>query len=365
MAAAGAVLFSKFGALIWLVVVIAAIAKVGPTWSEPHGLRYSAVHAVDIRGNTINLLWLWAVFVFIKLIHELGHAFSCRRFGGECHELGIMFLVFVPTPYVDASSAWSFRSKWERIFVGAAGMIVELFFAALCSFIWLYSNETSLIRQLAFNAMLVASVTTLVFNANPLLRYDGYYILSDFLEIPNLRQKSTDYAMGLIKRHIFGVKLQQPLPSPLQRVWLFLYSIASSIYRVFVGIVIILLVAYQIPVLGVLMAIGGVATWLIVPVFKVFKYLALDPELHRKRTRASAFCAGSCDSRCCSFRLDPLPDARWAGRRYPGHRARTAQRPSGRVCHAGRCARSSVGARAPRRETGRSVARLQRSRAGK
>jgi putative peptide zinc metalloprotease protein len=122
-----------------------------------------------------------------------------------------------------------------------------------------------------------------------LLRYDGYYILSDFLEIPNLRQKSTDYAIGLIKRHIFGVKLQQPLPPPLQRAWLFLYAIGSSIYRMIVGVVIILLVAYQIPVLGVLMAIGGVATWLIVPVFKVFKYLALDPELHRKRTRATAF----------------------------------------------------------------------------
>ena len=284
------VLFSKFGAVVWLVVVISAIAMVAPTWSEPHGLRYSAVHAVDVRSNTINLLWLWAVFVFIKLVHELGHAFSCRRFGGECHELGIMFLVFVPTPYVDASSAWSFRSKWERIFVGAAGMIVELFVAAICSYIWRYSNETTLIRQLAFNAMLVASVTTIVFNANPLLRYDGYYILSDFLEIPNLRQKSTDYTLGLIKRHVFGVKLQQPLPAPLQRFWLFTYSVASSIYRVFVGVVIILLVAYQIPVLGVLMAIGGVATWLLVPVFKVFKYLALDPELHRKRARATAFC---------------------------------------------------------------------------
>jgi putative peptide zinc metalloprotease protein len=301
------VAFSKFGALIWLAVVVFAVAMVAPTWAEPHGLRYSAVHAVDIRGNTINLLWLWAVFVFIKLIHELGHAFSCRRFGGECHELGIMFLVFVPTPYVDASSAWSFRSKWERIFVGAAGMIVELFFAALCSFIWRYSNDTSLIRQLAFNAMLVASVTTIVFNANPLLRYDGYYILADWLEIPNLRQKSTDYAMGLIKRHIFGVKLQQPLPPPLQRVWLLLYALFSSIYRIFVGVVIILLVAYQIPVLGVLMAVGGVATWLIVPVFKVFKYLALDPELHRKRTRASAFCVAVAVAAVVVFGLIRFP----------------------------------------------------------
>ena len=173
-------------------------------WDEPgHSLKHAAEHAVDIRNNPINLFWLWAVFVFIKLIHEMGHAFSCRRFGGECHELGIMFLVFVPTPYVDASTAWSFSNRWERIFVGAAGMIVELFFAALMAFVWGTTHQGELINQLAFNAMLVASVTTIIFNANPLLRYDGYYILSDFLEIPNLRQKSSDYSLGLIKRALF------------------------------------------------------------------------------------------------------------------------------------------------------------------
>jgi putative peptide zinc metalloprotease protein len=145
-----------------------------------------------------------------------------------------------------------------------------------------------MINQLAFNAMLVASFTTIVFNANPLLRYDGYYILSDFLEIPNLRQKSTEYSMGLIKRHLFGVKLQQPLPPVLQRFWLFAYAVSSSIYRAFVGVVIILLVAFQIPILGMLMALGGVATWVTVPLFKVFKYLTIEPELHRKRGRATA-----------------------------------------------------------------------------
>ncbi|HWE03198.1 MAG TPA: site-2 protease family protein [Tepidisphaeraceae bacterium] len=286
------VLFSKFGALIWIAMLTAAVVALVPEWGSgggDHNLIHAAEKSVNLHSNPINALYLWFVFCFIKLIHELGHAFSCRRFGGECHELGIMFLVFIPTPYVDASSAWSFRNKWHRIFVGAAGMIVELFFAAICAFIWKYTPTTEVINQLAFNAMLVASFTTLVFNANPLLRYDGYYILSDFLEIPNLRQKSSDYSMGLIKRHIFGVKLQQPLPPPLQRVWLLLYSITSSIYRTFVGVVIILLVAFQIPILGLLMAIGGLVTWLAVPVFKVFKYLTLDPELHRKRTRATIF----------------------------------------------------------------------------
>ena len=277
------VAFSWLGAAIWIGVIVAALAMVIPQWGE---LAKGARSAID-PGNW---LYLWAVFVLIKLIHELGHAFGCRRFGGECHELGIMFLVFVPTPYVDASAAWAFPSRWQRMFVGAAGMIVELFVAALLAICWVFIRHDTLPGQLMYNAMLIASVSTLMFNANPLLRYDGYYILSDFLEIPNLRQKSTEYATGLIKRHVFGVKANQPLPPVGQRFWLFSYATASSIYRVFVGFVIILVVAYKIPILGAIMAIGGVITWAFVPVGKLTKYLMLEPELHRKRGRATAFC---------------------------------------------------------------------------
>lgn len=281
-------LFNKIGAMIWLVVVGLALITVLPQWDQ---LKAEAGTTLDFQHNLENAFLLYATFVIIKLLHELGHAFACRRFGGECHELGLMLLVLVPTPYVDASTAWSFPSKWERVFVGAAGMIVELFVAALCAFVWAGTNAAAypLVKQLAYNAMFVASVSTVIFNANPLLRYDGYYILSDLLEIPNLRQKSSEYALGLIKRHIFRLKLQQPLPPVGQRVWLLTYSIASSIYRVFIGVMIVVVVFDKVPVVGVLMAIGGVITWGCVPLFQLVKYLALDPELHRKRKRAIGF----------------------------------------------------------------------------
>ena len=279
---------SKVGAIVWLAVITGALLMLAPEWD-----RIKTATQFSIAPG--NWPWLWAVFVFVKLIHELGHAFACRRFGGECHELGIMFLVLIPTPYVDASTAWAFPNKWHRIFVGAAGMIVELFFAALCTFAWLYFNPNSLASQLAFNAMLVAGVSTVIFNANPLLRYDGYYMLSDYLEIPNLRQKSSEYTLGLIKRHLFRVKAQQPLPPVLQRFWLFTYCVTSSVYRIFVGFMIIILVTFQLPeqlkILGVLMGLGAVTTFLLVPVFKTFKYLTIEPELHRKRGRATAITA--------------------------------------------------------------------------
>ncbi|HEY1685273.1 MAG TPA: biotin/lipoyl-binding protein [Tepidisphaeraceae bacterium] len=283
-------ILSQIGAIVWLVVVGYAVTLILP---HIHDLKTAAENSLA-PGNWV---YLWLMFVLIKFIHELGHAFACRRFGGECHEMGIMFLVFIPTPYVDASSAWAFPSRWHRMFVGMAGMVFELFVASLLAFIWVNTNAHSSlmgipINQLAFNGMLVASVTTVIFNGNPLLRYDGYYILADFLEIPNLQFRSSEYCLGLIKRHVFRIKDRQPLPPVGQRIWLFIYGILSSIYRVFVGIVIILVVTWQVPVLGILMALAGVATWLIVPVVKLGRYLALDPELHRKRTGATAFTIG-------------------------------------------------------------------------
>jgi putative peptide zinc metalloprotease protein len=292
---------SKAGAILWIVMVISAVAALVPHWTE---LKTAASDSID----PANWFYLWLTFVLIKFIHELGHAFTCRRFGGEVHEMGIMFLVMVPTPYVDASTAWAFPNKWARMLVGAGGMMVELFFASIMAFVWLATKDShTIVSQLSYNAMLIASVTTVIFNANPLLRYDGYYMLSDFWEIPNLQQKSKDYAMGLLKRHVFRVKSQQPLPPPFQRAQLFFYALASGAYRMFVGIAIIIMVAFKIPVLGYLMAIGGVVTWLGVPIYKISKYLAIDPELHRKRTPAIAFTLGVAVALVVLIGLIPFP----------------------------------------------------------
>src|SRR4051812_14703994 len=284
-------LMSAFGAIVWLIVVVSAVVMIIPHWDK---FSESYMKALSIGTNPEKAFYLWAMFWILKFCHEMGHAFACRRFGGECHEMGIMFLVFIPTPYVDASSAWAFPSRWQRMFVGAGGMVVELFLAAIAAFVYMNTKSGVPVmglplRELACDAIMIAGFTTVIFNANPLLRYDGYYMLSDWLEIPNLQQKSRDYLLGLIKRHVFRIKSQQPLPPIGQRVWLLLYGLASTFYRVFVGIMIILLVAWQVPVLGVLMAAGGVATWILVPLVKTFKYLALDPELHRKRAGATAF----------------------------------------------------------------------------
>ena len=200
----GRALFSPIGFALWLLVVGWAAIEVGANWAELTGNVTERVLAAD------NLPLLTLAFVIAKLVHEFGHGFAVKRWGGEVNEMGITLLVFMPVPYVEASSSATFHSKWQRVAVGAAGMYVELLLAAAAMFAWLHL-EPGLLRALAFNTMVVAGVSTVVINANPLLRYDGYFILADLIEIPNLAPRSYRYLGDLVQRYLFGVRGRAPV----------------------------------------------------------------------------------------------------------------------------------------------------------
>ncbi|MEH6444399.1 MAG: hypothetical protein V7784_10915, partial [Oceanospirillaceae bacterium] len=196
--------FTKSFAVVWLVMIAMLLVFAGRHWDELTSNLSDQILAAD------NLFLLWLVYPFIKILHELGHAYVVKRYGGEVHEIGIMLLVFFPMPYVDASSSTSFASKYQRMFVDAAGMMVELFIAAIAMFIWL-SAEDGLTKSFAYNILFIAGVSTIVFNGNPLLRFDGYYLLADWLEMPNLAQNSNKYWAYISKRVLFGIR---NLPTP-------------------------------------------------------------------------------------------------------------------------------------------------------
>lgn len=175
------------------------------------------------------LLWI-ATIAAVKCIHELAHALACKHFGGRCHEIGVMLLAFVPCLYCDVSDAWRLSSKWQRIAVSSAGMIVELLIAALALLCW-WNTEPGLLQLWCLSVVIVCSVGTVLINANPLLRYDGYYILSDLLEVPNLATRSR----GLLADRLRNWLLNQPtLPDPLlgpgRRRALTIYAIAAKVY---------------------------------------------------------------------------------------------------------------------------------------
>ena len=178
-----------------------------------------------------NWFWLAIVMAMTKVAHEFGHGLACKRFGGQCHEAGVMLLVLTPCLYMNVSDSWLLKSKWQRAFIAAAGMYVELIIASFAVFIWWFS-QPGMINQLALNVIFVSSVSTLLFNANPLLRYDGYYILSDLLEIPNLRSKATTILKRFFGRHLLGMQSSPDPFLPRRHQWLFaFYSVAAALYR--------------------------------------------------------------------------------------------------------------------------------------
>lgn len=299
-------LFGRAGLLLWAALVLPALLLAGAHWNALSGNLSDRVLAAD------NLLLLVLVFPVIKALHELAHGWAVKRGGGEVHEMGLMFLIFAPIPYVDASASSGFRSRGMRAGVAAAGMLAETALAALALFFWLLA-EPGLARSLAFNVMVVAGVSTLVFNANPLLRYDGYFILCDLVGMPNLGQRATAWWAWLVQHHVFGAHhLEPPDEGPAERRILLWYGALSWIYRMVVVFGIALFVASQFFFIGVLFAVWGVATGFAWPLLKALRHVLVAPALARQRGRAVGLTLGGLSLLALVLALVPVPMSAYA-----------------------------------------------------
>ena len=276
-------ILNRWGFIAWCVLLISALAALA---SEAGALFDSA----RFQGAIAPANWPWLIVVFIisKIIHESGHGLVCKRFGGQVPELGIMMLVMFPAPFVDASSTWAFASKWQRMSVGAAGMIFELAAASIAGFVWLATLDTGgVVNQFAYSAMLTASISTVLFNANPLMRFDGYYILSDLLEAPNLMQRAQNLIKYQFQKHMYRIKnAKPPTIQPGEKPWLVTYGWAAMAYRVFLFFSITLFVMGQMFGLGLVLAIWTAAVWFIMPFGKWTHWLATSPQIADRRARA-------------------------------------------------------------------------------
>ena len=227
---------------------------------------------------TSNWLLLALTLAFTKVLHELGHGTACRKFGGQCHEMGVMLLVFTPCLYCNVSDSWTLPSKWKRAAIGGAGMYVEFILASCATLIWWFSHE-GIVHSLALNVMFVCSVSTLLFNANPLLRYDGYYILSDLIEVPNLRQKASAIMNRFLSRWVLGIQSAQDPFMPTRNKWLFAaYSLAAAVYKWVVTLAIFwflynLLEPYGLKVLGQMLALVSLYGLVAMPLIQFVRFL--------------------------------------------------------------------------------------------
>jgi putative peptide zinc metalloprotease protein len=295
--------FSGFGAAVFLGVLGYALLLAGQHWSALGADVADRVFAAE------SILLLLLTYPIVKAFHELGHAFALKRWGGEVHEIGVMFLVLIPVPYVDASDSMSFPSKWRRAVVGGAGIMVELFLAALAMIVWV-NAEPGLVKAFAFSVMLIGGVSTLLFNGNPLLRFDGYYVLSDLIEIPNLAQRANQYIGFLVQRHAFGIEAAvSPVTARGEAPWLFGYAIAAFCYRIVITIGIALLIGTSFFMVGLLLVIWSAVLMLGVPLAKQIRFLFTSPMLRRRRGRAFAVTGGAIGALALGLLALPLPHA--------------------------------------------------------
>jgi len=246
-----------------------------------------------------NLVWLAVALACAKCLHELGHALTCRHFGGECHEIGVLLLVFTPCLYCNVSDAWLFPNRWQRIAVSAAGIVVEIVLAAACLIVWWFTAP-GLLNALLLNLVVICSVNTLLFNGNPLMRFDGYYVLADWLGVPNLAQQSRALVGDKIRRWFLDRESAEDrsLPSS-RRTLLVLYAVASSCYRWTVVAAVLYLVyqlakANDVQVLGsaaVLVIAGGMVGAPVYQGLRFFQHPGNRRRLRRGRVRIALLAA--------------------------------------------------------------------------
>jgi putative peptide zinc metalloprotease protein len=271
--------FGPLGLLLWLAALGWGVQSLVVNWGE---FRDGARSLLGVS----NLPWLYLALILTKGLHEFGHAYACRRYGREVPEMGIMLLIFNPLPYMDASASYALAEKYRRVLVGAAGMLAELFVAGLALVFWAHTGD-GIANRLAYNVAITASVATLLFNLNPLLRFDGYHILTDWLEVPNLQQRSQRMVKHWIERHAFGLPPgPMPAESRGEAAGFALFFVASWTYRVILLSGILLFISQRWLIAGVLLAVAFAVWWGVVPLLKGLRYLLHSPRLMNHRPRA-------------------------------------------------------------------------------
>jgi putative peptide zinc metalloprotease protein len=275
-------IFSKQVGLLWLGLMVYTGLQAAQHW--PQISQHFGFNAL----SPYNLLLMFVLYPPIKFIHELGHAFSAKLEGGEVHEMGINFLMFMPVPYVNVSTATHFRSRYKRILVSAAGIMVESFLAALGLLLFL-AAQPGLVQSIGFNIFLIGGVSSLFFNGNPLLKYDGYYVLADAIGIPNLFQRSAQYWQYFFQRYLFGLRdAVSPATAPGETTWFVAYSLLSLAYRLAILWFILSVVTEKFFYLGLLLAAWLIGIQIIRPLVKAVHYIIASPALGKKRNRALA-----------------------------------------------------------------------------
>ncbi len=207
-----------------------------------------------------NWFWLGLIWISLKCVHELAHASACHYHGGRVGKSGFVLVLFAPMAFVDVTSCWRMNSRWSRISVSAAGMFIEALIAAVATLIWAMT-ESSEIRFLSHNIVWIAGISTLLFNLNPLMRFDGYYILADAIDIPNLWSESSRSALNLFKRLIVGRSESRSEFVGWRKPFVHLYAVAVLSWRITICFSLLIAASVMFSGAGILITALGIMLW--------------------------------------------------------------------------------------------------------
>lgn len=268
-------LFSKGGVMAWLglwaVVAWNLLGRGGDLIAEAGSML-----------TLSNVPVMYVALVVLKVIHEFGHAYCCKRFGAEVPEIGVAFIVATPCAYVDASASWKLPNRLHRIAVGLAGMYFELAVAAISALVWV-ATPPGFAHTVALSVFVLSSATTLLFNINPLMRFDGYYVFADLVGVTNLRDRSGRFLRALASSVIVGIG---ELPRSRQWGWLFSYGVGSAIYRIVLAFSVTALMLVMWPIAGLVLGLFFGFLMIVLPLCKAFHWLWCHEDTQPRRVRA-------------------------------------------------------------------------------
>ena len=273
-------LFSKAFFSLWVMGVFAAIWVVISRWDA-----FTSDLATLFAFQNVPAIIL--VMSALKLWHELGHGYACRHYGISVPNAGLLFMIGIPLAFVDATGSWSLSKRWQRQVINLAGIYFEMMIAVLAAFVWAFSEQPH-IKSLAHFTILISSVTTIAFNFNPLMKYDGYYVVADLLGIPNLKGRASLATQALCKRIFFGIPAAGS-GSRLVRWILIGYGAAAAIYKFTLVIGISILIATQLWLVGLLVGGYYLVSSMGSMLWKTIRYLAWSDELNHHRRLAWAY----------------------------------------------------------------------------
>ena len=265
--------------------------------------------------SAYNLGYMWLSLGVVKVIHEFGHGLSCKAYKGESHEMGLLLMCFSPALYCNVTDAWTVADKWKRIIISFAGIYVELFIAAVATFVWWYTPHMPVVNNVAMALMVMCSVSTVFFNANPLMRFDGYYMMADWLEIPNLRDRSNKYITNTFMRTALGVETPpEPYMAPGRKVLFIVYALASYVYRWVITFSILWFLADffgpRLKVVSQMLALFSLVSMFLFPVYRSIKNVRQRgrlPDMKSRRVVVSLILAAAV---VAALVLVPLPISR-------------------------------------------------------